>query len=521
MEISGLTPIDTLYEFTGYSVSLQVGRYLIWSGYLVGFVLSAALIRLYYAGCREGSFKDLAAYPVYVLFIFFLLWPIEVSLTAPSGQSADYLEEKGVFADPSDPAYASEAPVRPQSIRVPRLLAYVSALVGSFQKNLVSDVCDEMHTSMYQWKHVAAINSNARIFSQPLREDLATYLKCCYYPALTMDPDRDADAWKNVPFSGLLVDGQLLGAYDRMNLMAEETHHFKGDVSTCSDLHRAIDADLSQEISSERFHQKALATYNRLSKQSSIGPENWLAYAHFYRRRLMYNQMFVIGSTSVSTLREALPEYQLFSGGLLNMNNITSDRTSGLGGAAAQAVTKLPRALAAISSAVSEGWSQKAMGPATYYRVSALGPYIYGLLLAFVVMSFPLAGLLAFWPHWWTALVNFMKLFVSIKLWPIFWAYLSGMVSYRSAFTPDDPEGFQGTFGSEGMFPALALMYLVVPVFSFMVTSIAQHAGGAMLGALLSQGQESTLGGTIGAATGSARTAVQLAQRDAHDGKKD
>ena len=70
------------------------------------------------------------------------------------------------------------------------------------------------------------------------------------------------------------------------------------------------------------------------------------------------------------------------------------------------------------------------------------------------------------------------------------------------------------------MFPALALMYLVVPVFSFMVTSIAQHAGGAMLGALLGQGQESTLGGTIGAATSAARTGVQLAHRDARDGEK-
>ena len=527
MEIQGLTPIDTLYEFTAYSVSLHVGKYLIWSGYLVGFVLSVALLRLYYTGCREGTFKDLAAYPVYVLFILFLLWPIEVALTAPVDQSGDFLEEKGVFADPADPDYASEKSFRPQTLRVPRLLAYVGALLGSLQRNLVSDICDEMHSSMYQWKHVAAINSNTRVFSQPLREDLGVYLKCCYYPALTAGPPAaEADAWKSVPFSGLLIDGQLLAAYDQMKLLSEETRHFNNETSTCADLHRAIDEDLSREISSERYHQRALATYNRLSKQSGIGPGNWLAYAHFYRRRLIYNQMFILGPSSVATLREALPEYQLLKGnGLLDLNYITSDPgDGGLGASLVRSVTKLPRALAAISSTVAEGWSQRAMGPATYYRVSALGPYVYGLLLAFVVMAFPLAGLLALWPHWWTALVNFMKLFVSIKLWPIFWAYLSGMMSYRSAFTPDDPEGFQGTFGSEGMFPAIALMYLVVPVFSFMVTSIAQHAGGAMLGVLLGQGQESTLAGTIGAATGPARTAVQLtrdAQHSAREGKND
>jgi hypothetical protein len=151
------------------------------------------------------------------------------------------------------------------------------------------------------------------------------------------------------------------------------------------------------------------------------------------------------------------------------------------------------------------------MGPATYYRVSALGPYVYGLLLAILVIVFPLAGLLSIWPQWWTAIVNFMKLFLSIKLWPIFWAFLSGMMSYKEAFTPEDPEGFQGTFGSEGMLPALAVMYLIVPVFSFMITSIAQHAGGALLGSLIGQGQEASIGGTMGAVTQPGSMAGRLA----------
>ncbi|HLY10357.1 MAG TPA: conjugal transfer protein TraG N-terminal domain-containing protein [Planctomycetota bacterium] len=511
MEIQGLTPIDSLYEFAAYAVSLQIGKYLIWSGYLVGFVLSAALVRLYYAGAREGSYQDLAAYPLYVLVLFFLLWPIEVSLTAPAPGAADFLEEQGVFADPGVPGSGSGGPARPETLRVPRLLAYVSALVGSLQTNLVSDICDAMHSAMYQWKHIAAINANTRIFSRPLREDLAVYLKCCYYPALTQGADRESDPWKTVPFAGLPIDAALLGAYGQVNLLAEETRHFQGVTSTCADLHRALDSDLSAELRTEPYHQKALASYSRLSKEAGSGSASALGYARFYRQRLVYNQIFVIGSSSVAAVREALPDYQLFRpDGLLDMTYITSDPGGGWSDALLRSVTKLPRALAAMSSAVAEGWSQKALGPATYYRVSSLGPYVYGLLLAFVVMAFPIAGLLSFWPHWWTALVNLLKLFVSIKLWPIFWAYLSGMMSYRSAFTPDDPEGFQGTFGSEGMFPALALMYLVVPVFSFVVTSIAQHAGGAMLGSLLSPGRESTLGGTIGAATSSARTAVQL-----------
>lgn len=55
MEIQGLTPVDTLYEFTGLSLGHRISEYLIWNGYFVGFVVAAALLRLYYVGARRGS----------------------------------------------------------------------------------------------------------------------------------------------------------------------------------------------------------------------------------------------------------------------------------------------------------------------------------------------------------------------------------------------------------------------------------------------------------------------------------
>ena len=242
MDIQGLTPIDSLYEYTGYSVSLQVGKYLIWNGFIVGFILSAALLRLYYLGAREGSYKDLAIYPVYVLFIFFLLWPVPVALTAPKAQTGGFLEEtnpeNGVFWDPSNPLSSGSGNlVGPDTLKVPRILAYVSALVGALQKNLVSDICDEMHSAMYQWKHIAAINSNTRIFNRSLREDLGVYLRCCYYPALTQDASQDHDPWKSVPLVGLPIDDTLIALYQQLNLYALETHQANNEPSTCVSLH--------------------------------------------------------------------------------------------------------------------------------------------------------------------------------------------------------------------------------------------------------------------------------------------
>jgi hypothetical protein len=524
MEIQGLTPIDTLYEFMGYTISLRLGKYLLWNGYILGFLLAAAVVRLYYVGSREGSFKDLAVYPLYVLFMLFLIWPIDVALTAPRSQSSGFLEEtnpeNGMFWDPAEGTGGGQ--VRPDTLKVPRILAYVSALVGSLQKNLVSDICDDMHTAMYQWKHVAAINTNARFFDRSLREDLGVYLKCCYYPALTTDKNRDPDPWKIVPFAGLPIDSWLTAAYQQMDLRAEETHYrdYFGEAPTpCTGLHQTLNSAITSELWGATFHTKALAAYGRLANQKGGGQASAAEYAKFYRRRLIYNEIFVIGGSTAATLRAALPEYSVFKDGNMDLKYITTDsQDKGTLMNVFTAITKLPAALAAVASSVSEGWSQKAMGPATYYRVSALGPYIYGLLLAILVIVFPLAGLLSIWPQWWTAIINFMKLFLSIKLWPIFWAFLSGMMSYKEAFTPEDPEGFQGTFGSEGMLPALAVMYLIVPVFSFMITSIAQHAGGAMLGSLIGQGQEASLAGTMGAITQPSSMAARLAD-SGHEGR--
>lgn len=521
MEIQGLTPIDTLYEFAGYAISLRLGRYLLWNGYILGFLLSAAILRLYYLGSREGSFKDLGIYPVYVLFVLFLLWPIDVALTAPKAQTGGFLEEtnpeKGIFWDSVQGQDGGT--VRPDTQKVPRILAYVSALAGALQRNLTSDVCDNMHGAMVQWKHVAAINSEARIFSRNLREDLGVYLKCCYYPALTEDKDPDPDPWKIVPLAGLPIDPWLSATYERMDLRSEDTHNkdsWSEGPTTCADLHRRLEADLSQELRTAPFHVQALSAYERLAARARTGPGGGAAYAQFYRRRLVYNEIFLRGGGTAAMLRGALPEYGVWKDGGLALQYITSDsQNEGWFRNTLKAATKIPAGLAMIASSITEGWSQKAMGPATYYRVSAMGPYLYGLLLAFLIIAFPLAGLLAVWPQWWTALVNFMKLFVSIKLWPIFWAFLSGMVEYRNVFTPDDPEGFQGTFGSEGMLPALAVMYLVVPVFSFMITSLAQHASGTMLGAILGQGQEASLGGTVGAMTQPGAAAGRLATSSA------
>jgi hypothetical protein len=174
----------------------------------------------------------------------------------------------------------------------------------------------------------------------------------------------------------------------------------------------------------------------------------------------------------------------------------------------------VPAVAISVASTVSEWWSQKAMGPATLYRISALGPHIYGMVSGMLSMLFPIAGVLALWPRWWSAIVNFMKLLLSVKLWPVLWAFLSAILSARNAFDGTSPSGFQTGMGTSGIFPALCSMYLIVPMLSFIMVNMAHHTGGAVLGAAIGVGESASIGesrGLAGAVVGGAGTIGRFA----------
>src|SRR6185295_12520160 len=126
----------------------------------------------------------------------------------------------------------------------------------------------------------------------------------------------------------------------------------------------------------------------------------------------------------VAMVRRALPEYHWY-------RNEFKANSEGLGGVISAIVNAI--------SGLMEWWTQQALGPSTYYRISVLAPYIYGLITAVLLMVFPIAGLMAFWPRGYMALIHFLKVFLSVKLWPVFWAFLSRMNIDRAKFGPSDP----------------------------------------------------------------------------------
>lgn len=493
MEIQGLTPIDLVYEFLGHSVGLRLSTYLIWQGYFVVFVLGAAFLRLYYQGSREGSYTELGVYPVYVLFVFFLLWPIPVALTAP--RTMDRTQGANDSAGVMQSA---------ESVNVPRILAYVTALTDALQQYLIRDFKGMVGNTMHEWSRIAALNEKTRFMGWDVRNDVRRYVQYCYWPAMAQDGHPEGDPWTLVPLADLAVDNWLLARYQEINLQSPKssTVYTRGPIA-CLDLHSSLKASIAGELKTAKFHQQSLAAFSAVN----VDPAQAL---QFYRRRILYNEIFVVGGLEGASIRQALPAYTLTTGtgsGELNSQymdmSVTND--SSVLGTIKNLFANLPVAAATVASTLSEWWSQKAMGPATYYRVSSLGPHIYGMVIALLFMLFPIAGLMAFWPKWWTAIVNFMKVFLSVKLWPILWAFLSAILSHRNSFDSENPSGFEPTLGSSGVLPAIASMYLVVPAMSFLIINLAHHAGGAMLGALIGGAD----GASLSAAQGMAGTVMR------------
>lgn len=467
MEIQGFTPVDTIYGFVGHTIGFRLGSYLIWQGFLVFFVVAAGFIRLYYTSSVKGSFTELGIYPLYVFFLLFFLYPIDVTLSAPRAPGSD--------------AMASA-----EKVRVPRVLAYVCSLTDSLQQTLISEIKQTVGSTMREWERISAVNAQARIYGKVTRQDLSYYLKYCYWPTIAQDDAPKGDPWDLVPLARLSIDEWLLGKYQEINLSSPRMAVSKYPIA-CATFHTFVSNEVEGELQGEKVHSQALAAFAGANVSDADA-------FSFYRRRILYNEIYVLQPGQAAAVKAALPEYSLTDP---NTMSAQIKQSQNYGEVAWSWVKNIPSMAASAASALDEWWTQNAMGTATYYRVTALAPHIYGMTVGLLFMLFPIAGLMSLWPKWSGAITNFMKILISVKMWPILWALLSAILSSRNLFDGTNPNGYDSGLGNSGVFPALCSMYLIVPTLSFMMVNIAHHAAGGALGMLI--------GGSDGASMGTVR----------------
>jgi len=473
MEIQGFTPVDTIYGFVGHAIGFRLSSYLIWQGFLVFFVVAAGFIRLYYTSSMKGSFTELAVYPLYVFFLLFFLYPIEVTMSAPRAPGNG----------------ASDTMASAEKVQVPRVLAYVCALTDPLQQALIREIKQNVGSTLREWERISAVNAKARIYGKATREDLAYYLKYCYWPTMAQDDAPKGDPWELVPLGRLPVDEWLLGRYQEINLSSPRMAISKYPIA-CTSFHTFVANEVEGELQSEKVHAMALSAF------SGANVSDAEAFS-FYRRRILYNEIYVLQPGQAAAVRAALPEYSLTDP---NTMSAQIKQTSNYGELALSWAKNIPSMAASAASALDEWWTQNAMGTATYYRVSAMAPHIYGMTVGLLFMLFPIAGLMSLWPKWSGAITNFMKILISVKMWPILWALLSGILSSRNLFDGTNPNGYDSGLGNTGVFPALCSMYLIVPTLSFMMVNIAHHAAGGALGMLIAGSEGASMGSSKGMA---------------------
>jgi len=105
-----------------------------------------------------------------------------------------------------------------------------------------------------------------------------------------------------------------------------------------------------------------------------------------------------------------------------------------------------------------------------YYLVCAYAPWTYGLIVMLLSGLFPVAAMWSLFPGKWTALVNFAKVFVSIKLWPLGWSMVTMFGTRRGSAGALDLDE------TPHIWVAITLIYFLVPGLCFVVVNLAAAA---------------------------------------------
>jgi len=186
----------------------------------------------------------------------------------------------------------------------------------------------------------------------------------------------------------------------------------------------------------------------------------------------------------IGLLAAAVPEYSMVASSQQSTSNVQN-----VGQWVKSAVSFVVKGFQSVKQ-----WFQThAEGPATYYKVSLYAPYMYGLVQMVLIGLFPVAALWALWPGHWKALLNFGKLFLSVKLWMVFWSILAAFNQARYDLVLGNNPARNGIGNQIEIFPSICAMYLLTPVLSYMIVSLATSCGALALQGLIPKA--STIGG--------------------------
>jgi len=440
-----VTPIDTIYEYAGFRLAGAFQGLLDGVGLpvLVGLGGMAYLV---YSFMDRGSPKDLGVYLLQLVFLGWLLSPAEV-----------------------------------QGMRAPRFAVWLVGASDVLQKRVVGAVNAEFLAAPFEWERVAAMAGFAQVLDPVLGRDLDRFLEDCARPALA----RSAPRGPNVLRGGTL-----------------------DYPPACEKRRKALWQGLHRHVREHPSHRAALEAVRRRDPAQAAEFEE--RYLDRMAARALEEGADPAGESArvLATLGEySWTDPAQSTGG---MPGYVKALGSGLNPWMAPVYWIFGDRLAdGVISAVAQfhqAWENRFSARQRYYLVTVYGPHLYGLALMLVVGLFPVVGMFALLPGKWRALVNYGKVLVSVKLWPVLWAVLSSFNARRSsleAFGPDPR-------GSVDVALAVASMYLLVPAVAYLVVHLAVSASAVPFTPAVPPPSGPGLG-AAGPALGAARAAASLA----------
>jgi hypothetical protein len=326
-----------------------------------------------------------------------------------------------------------------QGVKTPRLVAWLGQAADLLQKRAVKQINDRFLTEPFEWERIAARVGSAKILDPALQRDVDLFLASCGRTTLARaEPQR----------GNLLREGAL--PYD----------------SGCEDRRRSLWQRLQGHVQEHPTH-RATVEAARAKDPAQAG-----AFADRYADELAVRAIDEPGGPMSETalLRASLGEFSAtdpsqstgplpwWMKAAMGVAGFFGDDLSNI------AITGLAE--------LNQNYEDRFRGKQRYYAVVTYGPHLYGLSLMIVMGLFPVAALFALCPGQWKTLVNYGKVLISVKLWPIGWCVLSTFNQRRGALEAfDSPERIGGS-----PFLAVSAMYLLVPALAFAIVHLGVSA---------------------------------------------
>lgn len=432
MEVRGLTPIDSLYEYAGFRLATSLSDLATSVGLPLIFAL-AGLAYLLHTSLQRDSMRDVLIHVFYLMFMAWMLGSTQVTVVGTGGDLRERMDLK---------------PAETTGIPVPRYIAYLNGGADHLQRKAVESINQDFLDGPFERERLAAAMEAADIFDGVLKDDLWQFSQHCFKLAVARDERASSELRKLDP----LVEGNF---------------DYGQGVTTISD--------------ADRPHQRvAMACWQARDELLRRVSEHLKAPFHEDVIHALVT-LFTEGKIELEKPPDLHYRATVVMRAMLGANPRRSNAHVVIVGSLPKEAPKSERNVTPVSEindlydgfvGLYSSWKQNAENDVStkqrMYLAINQGPYVYGLALMIVLGLFPVVGLVSLLPGRWRALLNYAKVFVSIKLWPVCWAALS-----RFSERSKNIDVFGDHVNTADFVIVVSSMYALTPLLCFAMVSLA------------------------------------------------